>query len=67
MSMRHQRRCTTRFNGAENNTRVELSYSVGGFIEGGFEEVAPAVEEVLREQFDRLKLFVETGKPTRGR
>ena len=52
--------------GDSDNTRVQLSYSVGGFIEGGFDKVAPAVENVLRQQFDRLKLFVETGKPTRG-
>lgn len=52
--------------GGSDNTRVQLSYSVGGFIDGGFEKVAPAVESVLREQFDRLKLFVETGKPTKS-
>jgi uncharacterized protein YndB with AHSA1/START domain len=50
--------------GGPDNTRLELSYSVGGFIPGGFEKIAPAVEAMLREQLDRLKLFVETGKPT---
>jgi len=49
---------------AADSTRLDLSYSVGGFIPGGFEKIAPAVEAMLREQFDRLKLFVETGKPT---
>ena len=48
-----------------DSTRLELSYSVGGFIQGGFEKIAPAVEAMLREQFERLKLFVETGKPTK--
>jgi uncharacterized protein YndB with AHSA1/START domain len=48
-----------------NTTRIRFSYSVGGFADGGFETVAPAVESVLREQVDRLKLFVETGKPTK--
>jgi uncharacterized protein YndB with AHSA1/START domain len=57
---------TWKVTGGSNNTRVQLSYSVGGFIEGGFEKVAPAVENVLHQQFDRLKLFVETGKPARG-
>lgn len=47
-----------------DNTRLELSYNVGGFFQGGFEKIAPAVEAMLREQVDRLKLFVETGKPT---
>ena len=50
-----------------DSTRFELSYSVGGFIQGGFEKIAPAVEAMLREQLDRLKLFVETGKPTKTR
>ena len=45
-------------------TTLELSYGVGGFIEGGFEKIAPAVDVVLREQLRRLKLFIETGKPT---
>lgn len=57
---------TWKLAGGADNTRVELSYSVGGFIEGGFEKVAPAVERMLNEQLNRLKLFVETGKPTRG-
>jgi uncharacterized protein YndB with AHSA1/START domain len=57
---------TWKLTGESDNTRVQISYSVGGFIEGGFDKVAPAVESVLREQFDRLKLFVETGKPIKG-
>ena len=57
---------TWKLAGAGDNTRVQFTYSVGGFIDGGFEKVAPAVETVLREQFDRMKRFVETGKPTKG-
>jgi hypothetical protein len=57
---------TWELTGDGDNTHVQLSYSVGGFVDGGFEKVAPLVESVLRQQFDRLKLFVETGKPTRG-
>ena len=55
---------TWKLTGGADNTRVELSYSVGGFIQGGFEKIAPAVEAMLREQLDRLRMFVETGKPT---
>ena len=55
---------TWKLTGDAGSTRLELSYSVGGFIPGGFEKIAPAVEAMLREQLDRLKLFVETGKPT---
>jgi len=49
-----------------DNTRIQLSYSVGGFIDVGFEKIAPAVEAMLREQVDRLKMFTETGKPTKA-
>jgi uncharacterized protein YndB with AHSA1/START domain len=55
---------TWKLTGESDSTRLELSYSVGGFIPGGFEKIAPAVEAMLREQLDRLKLFVEAGKPT---
>jgi hypothetical protein len=48
---------------ADNATRVELTYSVGGFIAGGFETIAPAVGRVLAEQAMRLQRFVETGSP----
>ena len=57
---------TWKLTGGANNTRIELSYSVGGFIPGGFEKIAPAVESMLNEQLNRLKLFVETGKATRA-
>jgi uncharacterized protein YndB with AHSA1/START domain len=56
---------TWKLTGGPDNTRLDLSYSVGGFIPEGFEKIAPAVEAMLREQLDRLKLFIETGKPTR--
>jgi hypothetical protein len=56
---------TWKVTGGPDNTRLDLLYSVGGFIPGGFEKMAPAVESMLREQLDRLKLFVETGKPTK--
>ena len=55
---------TWKLTGDADNTRLELSYSVGGFIDGGFDKIAPAVEAMLHEQVDRLKLFAETGKPT---
>ena len=55
---------TWKLTSSTDNTRVQLSYSVGGFIDGGFEKVAPLVESVLRQQLDRLKQFAETGTPT---
>lgn len=55
---------TWRLSPADKGTRLELTYSVGGFMAGGFEKIAPAVETVLKEQADRLKRYVETGAPT---
>ncbi len=55
---------TWKLTGDGDHTRVQLSYSVGGFIVGGFDKIAPAVESMLNEQLNRLKLFAETGKPT---
>ena len=57
---------TWKLTSGTDNTRIQLSYSVGGFIDGGFEKIAPAVESVLRGQLDRLKQFAETGKATRS-
>jgi uncharacterized protein YndB with AHSA1/START domain len=57
---------TWKLTSGTDKTRVQLSYNVGGFIDGGFEKIAPAVESVLNDQLNRFKLFVETGKPTRG-
>jgi hypothetical protein len=57
---------TWKLSGSPDTTHVELSYSVGGFIQGGFDKLAPAVEAMLLEQLDRLKMFVETAKPTQA-
>ncbi len=48
---------------ADGGTRLELTYAVGGFMEGGFEGIAPAVQSVLAGQMGRLRRYVETGKP----
>jgi len=49
--------------GAAGATSLELSYSIGGYMQGGFEKIAPAVDGVLGDQLGRLKAYVETGKP----
>ena len=36
-----------------------VTYSVGGFMDGGFEKIAPAVDGVLGEQVQRLKSYAE--------
>ena len=43
--------------------RIEVSYSVGGYMQGGFDKMAPAVNGVLGEQLSRLKSLIDTGKP----
>ncbi|HEY6066142.1 MAG TPA: SRPBCC domain-containing protein [Thermoanaerobaculia bacterium] len=40
-------------------TKVELTYSVGGYFRGGFEKIAPAVDAVLGDQLSRLGKFAE--------
>jgi uncharacterized protein YndB with AHSA1/START domain len=57
---------TWKLTGGSDSTRIQLSYSAGGFIDGGFEKIAPAVESVLRGQLDRLKQFAERERPTRS-
>jgi hypothetical protein len=56
---------TWKLTGDGDHTRVQLSCSVGGFIVGGFDQIAPAVESMLSEQLDRRKQFAETGKRTK--
>lgn len=43
--------------------RIEVSYSVGGYMQGGFDKIAPAVNGVLGEQLNRLKSLIDTGRP----
>src|SRR5258706_8180242 len=49
---------TWRLSPPASGTKVELTYSVGGF-----ETIAPAVETALKEQAERLKRYLETGAP----
>lgn len=52
---------------AQKGTRVELTYTVGGYTPGGLQHLAPIVDRVLLEQFQRLKRYVETGAPEQPR
>jgi uncharacterized protein YndB with AHSA1/START domain len=49
-----------RFSGG---TQFEWTYTVGGYMPGGLAAIAPAVDAVLADQLNRLKRFVETGRP----
>jgi len=57
---------TLQFSGVEGGTNLQLTYSVGGFMEGGFSQIAPSVRAVLGGQLQRLKHFIETGSPIEG-
>jgi hypothetical protein len=54
---------TWKLSAAGTGTKIELTYNVGGYMHGAFENIAPEVDEVLGDQLDRLKSFSETGKP----
>ena len=43
-------------------TRVTLNYAVGGYLDGGLDAVAAAVDGVLIEQMENLRKLVETGE-----
>jgi uncharacterized protein YndB with AHSA1/START domain len=44
-------------------TDIQVTYNVGGYVQGGFGPLAPLVDAVLSAQVKRLKAFVETGRP----
>lgn len=57
---------TWEFEDAGDGTVVTLQYAVGGYMDGGLDSVAGAVNAVLGEQLNRLKAYVETGEPAQG-
>lgn len=44
-------------------TDLVVTYDVGGYVKGGIEPLAAPVDAVLGEQVERLKKYLETGKP----
>ena len=48
---------------AAGGTQFEWTYTVGGYMPDGLAAIAPAVDAVLADQLNRLKRFVETGRP----
>jgi uncharacterized protein YndB with AHSA1/START domain len=44
-------------------TQVVLTYDFGGYAKGGMGDWPAPVDEVLGDQLDRLKRYVETGRP----
>jgi hypothetical protein len=54
---------TWEFEDSDDGSILTLNYSVGGYVEGGLDELAGAVDGVLVEQMSRLKSFAESRKP----
>jgi uncharacterized protein YndB with AHSA1/START domain len=50
--------------GRESASDVTMTYSVGGYRQGGLQTLAPLVDSVLAVQLRRLKSYVEKGTPT---
>jgi uncharacterized protein YndB with AHSA1/START domain len=48
---------------SDSGTRVDMSYTVGGYRPQGLQTLAAPVNNVLLEQLLRLKNYVEKGKP----
>lgn len=46
----------------DGKTTLTQTYDAGGYMTGGLDKIAPVVDQVLGEQFDRLKVYAETGK-----
>ncbi len=63
LSMGVQGALTLNIMRADPGSRVEIVYNVGGFSADGLDKLAPAVDRVLGEQLNRLKRYIETGKP----
>jgi hypothetical protein len=52
---------TWEFDETDGVTELTLQYAVGGYMPGGLDAVAPAVDGVLIDAMTRLKSFVEGG------
>lgn len=46
---------------ASDATKMSVVYAVGGYLPGGMNALAPIVNQVITEQFTRLKAVIETG------
>lgn len=47
----------------DGQTRLRVTYRVAGGADAGLDKLAAPVDEVIGEQFKRLKAFIETGRP----
>jgi uncharacterized protein YndB with AHSA1/START domain len=54
---------TIQISPAEGGSKLDLTYAVSGYLAAGMNSWAAPVDGVLKEQFTRLKNYVERGKP----
>jgi uncharacterized protein YndB with AHSA1/START domain len=55
---------TVKLEAAGEGTKLSWSYKVGGYTDLPLTQIAPAVDGVVSEQFQRLASLVERGSPT---
>ena len=48
---------------AGGDTKLEVTYTVGGYLPAGMNTLAAPVDGVLTQQFTRLKSYIEIGSP----
>lgn len=53
------------FAAVDGGTQIRFTYAVGGYLDGGLEQLAGPVDSVLGEALQRLKAYIETGSPER--
>jgi hypothetical protein len=46
-----------------DGTKLDVTYAIGGYLDGGLNQLAAAVDGVLTQQLTRLKNYVERGDP----
>ena len=51
------------FTDAKGATKLDVTYAVGGYLAAGLNTFAAPVDAVLSDQLNRLKSFVEIGRP----
>ena len=49
---------------AGSGSELTWTYTLGGYMPGGLQPLAPPVDRVVGEQLGRLKAYVETGRPS---
>jgi uncharacterized protein YndB with AHSA1/START domain len=57
---------TIKLSPAGSGAKLEMTYSVAGYLPSGMNTLAAPVDSVLTSQFTRLKNYIERGHPARN-